>query len=338
MLKHSVFPISVDKLPVLSPLANTSTYLLASTLSAKPTVPFSCIINFPLSTGQFPSAYTHTVISRILKTKQQTFACLLIAYPSLDGHPPPLSLDGISLSTIIPFLSFLLQQNSSRVICANYLKLLFFYSLWNSLWSHFYHNTLPNSSCQDLRGACYWRVHSHVSPDLIPLQNLNPPPWNLLCGTTLLLTVLFLFTDCLLLGLLCLFLSTQLGFPGGSDVYSTVRCQSALELSPWTPALFYLYSTHLVISSFPMTFTLYSHLFEKKRQCTKSCPTLGDPMDCSPPGSSVHGILQARILEWVAISFSRGSSRPRNQTQVSSIAGRFFTNWATQEAPPSLIH
>ena len=47
---------------------------------------------------------------------------------------------------------------------------------------------------------------------------------------------------------------------------------------------------------------------------------LCDPMDCSPPGSSVHGILQARILEWVAISFSRGSSRPRDQTQVSHIA------------------
>ena len=51
-----------------------------------------------------------------------------------------------------------------------------------------------------------------------------------------------------------------------------------------------------------------------------------DPMDCSPPGSSVHGILQARILEWIAISFSRGSSRPGNRIQVSCIAGRFFTN------------
>ena len=56
------------------------------------------------------------------------------------------------------------------------------------------------------------------------------------------------------------------------------------------------------------------------------------PMDCSPPGSSVHGILQARILEWVVISFSRGSSPPINQTWVSCIAGRFFTNWATREA------
>ena len=53
--------------------------------------------------------------------------------------------------------------------------------------------------------------------------------------------------------------------------------------------------------------------------------TLCDPMDCSPPGSSAHGILQARILEWVAFPFSRGFSQPRHQTQVSCIAGRFFT-------------
>ena len=51
--------------------------------------------------------------------------------------------------------------------------------------------------------------------------------------------------------------------------------------------------------------------------CAQLCPTLCDPMDCSPPGSSVHGIVQARILEWVAISYSRGSSQPRNQTRVS---------------------
>ena len=65
---------------------------------------------------------------------------------------------------------------------------------------------------------------------------------------------------------------------------------------------------------------------------TQSCLTLRDPMDCSPPGSSVYGILQARILEWVAMPFSRGSSWPRNWTQVSWIAGRFFTIWATREA------
>ena len=57
----------------------------------------------------------------------------------------------------------------------------------------------------------------------------------------------------------------------------------------------------------------------------QSCLTLCDPMDYSPPGSSVHGILQARVLEWVAMLSSRGSSQPRNQTQVSHSAGRFFT-------------
>ena len=55
-------------------------------------------------------------------------------------------------------------------------------------------------------------------------------------------------------------------------------------------------------------------------------------MDCSPPSSSVHGILQARILEWVAISFSRGSSRPRDRTQISHIAGRRFNLCTTREA------
>ena len=63
----------------------------------------------------------------------------------------------------------------------------------------------------------------------------------------------------------------------------------------------------------------------------QSCPTLCDPMGCSPPGSSVCGISPARILEWVAISFSRGSSWPRDWTQVSCIAGRLFTVWATRE-------
>ena len=65
----------------------------------------------------------------------------------------------------------------------------------------------------------------------------------------------------------------------------------------------------------------------------QSCLTLCNPMDCRPPGFSVHGILQARILQWVATPFSRGSSWPRDWTEVSGIAGRFFTIWATWEAP-----
>ena len=62
-----------------------------------------------------------------------------------------------------------------------------------------------------------------------------------------------------------------------------------------------------------------------------SCPTLCDPMGYSLPGSSVHGILQARILEWVAIAFSRRSSQPRDWTRVSHIVGRCFSVWATRE-------
>ena len=62
------------------------------------------------------------------------------------------------------------------------------------------------------------------------------------------------------------------------------------------------------------------------------CLILCDPMDSNLPGSSVYGILQARILEWVAIPFSRGCSQSRDKTQVSHIAGELFTSWATREA------
>ena len=62
----------------------------------------------------------------------------------------------------------------------------------------------------------------------------------------------------------------------------------------------------------------------EESEVTQSCLTLCDPMDCSLPGSSVHGIFQARVLEWVAISFSRGSSQPRDRIRVSRIVGRCF--------------
>ena len=70
----------------------------------------------------------------------------------------------------------------------------------------------------------------------------------------------------------------------------------------------------------------------KVKIVSQSCLTLCNPMDCSSPRSSVHGILQARILEWVAIPFSRVCSWPRNWTWISCNAGRFFTIWATREA------
>ena len=115
-----------------------------------------------------------------------------------------------------------------------------------------------------------------------------------------------------------------------------------LILGTWAPPVYWVWGRSAV-SSFCrwlitnslkkhycfLTFKFTWGIFAKSLQ---SCLTLCSPLDCSPPGSSIHGILQARILEWVAISFSRGSSQPRNRTQVSCIAGRFFTYWAMQEA------
>ena len=80
----------------------------------------------------------------------------------------------------------------------------------------------------------------------------------------------------------------------------------------------------------------------EEKKIVQSCPTLWNPMDCSLPGSSIHGILQTRILEWVAMPSSKGSSQPRTLTQVSCIAGRFFTpelpgkanKWQSQDSNP----
>ena len=90
-------------------------------------------------------------------------------------------------------------------------------------------------------------------------------------------------------------------------------------------------STHCFLSedAFKMkqtvSVTIGPFWIKVKVKVAKFCPTFCDPMDCSLPGSSVCGILQASILEWVAIPFSRASSQPRDQTGVSCIAGRFFT-------------
>ena len=75
----------------------------------------------------------------------------------------------------------------------------------------------------------------------------------------------------------------------------------------------------------------------KWSEVAQLCPTFHDPMDCSLPGNSIHGIFKARVLEWVAISFSRGSSWPRDQTQVSHIVSRCFTIWTTWEVNTDLL-
>ena len=87
----------------------------------------------------------------------------------------------------------------------------------------------------------------------------------------------------------------------------------------------------------PLFYMYYLFFFDIELclSVTKSCLTLHDPMDCSLPGSSVHGISQAGILEWVSISFSKGFFWPRDWSQVSCIAGKFFT---TEPAGKPSVH
>ena len=95
----------------------------------------------------------------------------------------------------------------------------------------------------------------------------------------------------------------------------------------------------LLRSKFRYLFSSYPpKTVKSESEVVQSCPTLCNPVDCSPPGSSVHGTLQTRILEWVAISFLRGSSLPRDWTQVSRIAGRHFNLWATREAQEGYVN
>ena len=79
--------------------------------------------------------------------------------------------------------------------------------------------------------------------------------------------------------------------------------------------------------------SMIEHLLKLRSEATQLCLTLCDPMDCSLPGSSVHGIFKARVLEWVAMSFSRRSSRPRDRTHVSCIVGRRFYCLSHQGSP-----
>ena len=123
------------------------------------------------------------------------------------------------------------------------------------------------------------------------------------------------------------------------SVLSLMKCQN---ISCGCPSIHQQYllkifsgTYHLLSTCPPSPLRVYSlaKKMSMKVLVTLSCPTLCKPMDCSLPGCSVHRILQARILEWVAISFSRGSSWYSVQIQVSCVAGRFFIVWATREAP-----
>ena len=109
------------------------------------------------------------------------------------------------------------------------------------------------------------------------------------------------------------------------------------ETEQYTKELEALWVTTMLLShASPSDISLFWMYEKVKVLVAQSCPTLCNPMDYSLPGSSVHGMLQASILEWVAIPFSRGSSQPRERTQClmfSTLAGRFLTTGATWEAP-----
>ena len=103
------------------------------------------------------------------------------------------------------------------------------------------------------------------------------------------------------------------------------------QLNRTEPSLNDLYLNDFSQNKFMILDKYFFFLFccEPAYKLLQSCPTLCDPMKYSPPDSSAHGILQARVLGWVAISYSRRSSQPRDQTRVSCIAGGFITVWAT---------
>ena len=131
-------------------------------------------------------------------------------------------------------------------------------------------------------------------------------------------------------------------------VFPFLLIVSPYLLHPYPPLLCFRALSHLNVFHFPRPLNIFYPSFQPLVNhfpqgfwntvllccclVTKSCLTLCDPMDCSLPGSSIHGISQAKIPEWVAISFSRGSSWPRDRTHVCSIGRQSLYCWATREA------
>ena len=111
-------------------------------------------------------------------------------------------------------------------------------------------------------------------------------------------------------------------------IYGVVQSRTRLKRLSISSSVHAVFSFWVCITFKIYTlYMLHTCVWKVKVRVTQSYPTLWDPMDYT-----VLGILQAKILEWVAFPFSRGSSRPRNQTGVSCIEGRFFTNWDIREA------
>ena len=106
-------------------------------------------------------------------------------------------------------------------------------------------------------------------------------------------------------------------------------CSKCLSMNVTEVPPYFIYHPDGALSSSPTPASLSLWKWKWSQLCLTFC----DPMGCSLPGSSIHGLFRARVLEWVAISFSRRSSRPRDGTRVSCIVGRRFTVWATREVP-----
>ena len=125
--------------------------------------------------------------------------------------------------------------------------------------------------------------------------------------------------------------SAQVGKPStpGGQQTPTPRAKKILQLGP--PYILLCASLQPAVHLHLLLYCCFCCVI------TKLCPTLWDPMDHSPPGSSVHGISQARTLEWVAISSSRGSSQPRDWTCSSCIGRQILYHWAIREAPSFII-
>ena len=128
---------------------------------------------------------------------------------------------------------------------------------------------------------------------------------------------------------LCVLSSFFFSLDGNTDV---LEANHSFELELFQTKQIYLLQNAFLVFGGPPSYNTSGILVKKKMivLATQLHLTLCHPMDCSWSGSSVHGISQARIVEWVAIPFSRGFSQPRDQTWVSSTAGRFFTIWATR--------
>ena len=122
-------------------------------------------------------------------------------------------------------------------------------------------------------------------------------------------------------------ISNDTCIPNVITAVSTIAKPWKQLLCPLTDEWIQIWCTYIHIYTY-----IYNEILKANVLVAASCLTLCDPMDCSQSGSYVQGIIQARRLAWVTIPFSRGSSWPRDQTQVSYTMGRFFPVWATRHS------